>query len=463
MVTKLEAYQFTIFATMFIGYGCYAYNRKSVSFALPKLMEMGLEKSQAGLIISSQNMAYAISKFLGGILSDRMSSRVLFSVGLLFSGFATLAFSASHSVLTFTSLWFLNGFAQGCGWPACAKVLRKWFSPAQFGTWWSVMSASANISGGVSPFISAFLILNYGWRFSLVVAGIVSVILGVISMFCIVNSPTDIGLQSFVDDEKEKKNSGEISDDLYHKKNINSLIYPAYILIFNYSYIYFQATSGDKEAKVADVLRSPFLWLVSFCYMTVFCAKTSTVDWSQLYLMDDCGQTQFVGSSFVSSVETGGFFGGVLAGYLTDWVLKKELKKNHKAKGNPRMKVGIIFTAGALGCLHLLKYFVNENSSKLWITSIGMMLGACYYGPIAIYGVVATESAPSHLSGTAHAIVALAANIGAIVSGLPFSLVAKSYSWGAIFLILEVLTAITIFLMLVTRNMNSNIGKVKTR
>ncbi|XP_023212417.1 glucose-6-phosphate exchanger SLC37A4-like isoform X2 [Centruroides sculpturatus] len=430
MVTKLEAYQFTIFATMFIGYGCYAYNRKSVSFALPKLMEMGLEKSQAGLIISSQNMAYAISKFLGGILSDRMSSRVLFSVGLLFSGFATLAFSASHSVLTFTSLWFLNGFAQGCGWPACAKVLRKWFSPAQFGTWWSVMSASANISGGVSPFISAFLILNYGWRFSLVVAGIVSVILGVISMFCIVNSPTDIGLQSFVDDEKEKKNS---------------------------------ATSGDKEAKVADVLRSPFLWLVSFCYMTVFCAKTSTVDWSQLYLMDDCGQTQFVGSSFVSSVETGGFFGGVLAGYLTDWVLKKELKKNHKAKGNPRMKVGIIFTAGALGCLHLLKYFVNENSSKLWITSIGMMLGACYYGPIAIYGVVATESAPSHLSGTAHAIVALAANIGAIVSGLPFSLVAKSYSWGAIFLILEVLTAITIFLMLVTRNMNSNIGKVKTR
>ncbi|XP_067137595.1 glucose-6-phosphate exchanger SLC37A4-like [Centruroides vittatus] len=428
MVTKLEAYQFTIFATMFIGYGCYAYNRKSVSFALPKLMEMGLEKSQAGLIISSQNMAYAISKFLGGILSDRMSSRVLFSVGLLFSGFATLAFSASHSVVTFTSLWFLNGFAQGCGWPACAKVLRKWFSPVQFGTWWSVMSASANISGGVSPFISAFLILNYGWRFSLVVAGIVSVILGVVSMFCIVNSPTDIGLQSFADGEKEKKNS---------------------------------AASGDNEAKVADVLRSPFLWLVSFCYMTVFCAKTSTVDWSQLYLMDDCGQTQFVGSSFVSSVETGGFFGGVLAGYLTDWVLKNELKKNRKTKGNSRMKVGIVFTVGALGCLHLLKFYVNENSSKLWITSIGMMLGACYYGPIAIYGVVATESAPSHLSGTAHAIVALAANVGAIVSGLPFSLVAKSYSWGAIFLILEVLTAITIFLMLVTRNINSNIGKVK--
>ncbi|GBO33009.1 hypothetical protein AVEN_135575-1 [Araneus ventricosus] len=47
----------------------------------------------------------------------------------------------------------------------------QWFSPTQFGTWWSVLSASANISGGLSPFFTAFLILNYGWRFSLLLAG----------------------------------------------------------------------------------------------------------------------------------------------------------------------------------------------------------------------------------------------------------------------------------------------------
>jgi len=44
------------------------------------------------------------------------------------------------------------------------------------------------------------------------------------------------------------------------------------------------------------------------------------------------------------------------------------------------------------------------------ITIIGFVLGACLYGPIAIFGVVASESAPQHLSGTSHAIVALAAN-----------------------------------------------------
>lgn len=45
---NLQYYQLSIFTTLFIGYACYAYNRKSVSFAMPKLIEEGLQKSEAG-------------------------------------------------------------------------------------------------------------------------------------------------------------------------------------------------------------------------------------------------------------------------------------------------------------------------------------------------------------------------------------------------------------------------------
>lgn len=31
----------------------------------------------------------------------------------------------------------------------------------------------------------------------------------------------------------------------------------------------------------------------------------------------------FSGSAFISSVETGGFFGGILAGYVTDWLMRR--------------------------------------------------------------------------------------------------------------------------------------------
>lgn len=44
----LKWYQWTIFATLFVGYATYAYNRKSVSLALPQLMQKTLTKSDAG-------------------------------------------------------------------------------------------------------------------------------------------------------------------------------------------------------------------------------------------------------------------------------------------------------------------------------------------------------------------------------------------------------------------------------
>jgi OPA family glycerol-6-phosphate transporter-like MFS transporter 4 len=101
-----------------------------------------------GTISSSQNTAYAISKFLGGVLSDRISAKWLFFsgkhifklpflhrlylfcvytcfTGLVLSGGATILFSTTSSLTLFAALWFLNGFAQGAGWPACAKLLKK--------------------------------------------------------------------------------------------------------------------------------------------------------------------------------------------------------------------------------------------------------------------------------------------------------------------------------------------------
>lgn len=147
-----------------------------------------------GLIVSSQNLAYAISKFLGGILSDRISARLLFSSGLLVSGLATILFSGCESIWAYTLLWFLNGFAQGAGWPACAKVLRQWFSPETFGTYWSALSASANISGGISPFISAYIIMNFGWQTSLIFAGAISIVFGAISLLTVVDSPSKVNL-----------------------------------------------------------------------------------------------------------------------------------------------------------------------------------------------------------------------------------------------------------------------------
>ncbi|MEQ2296471.1 hypothetical protein AMECASPLE_025188 [Ameca splendens] len=71
------------------------------------------------------------------------------------------------------------------------------------------------------------------------------------------------------------------------------------------------------------------------------------------------------------------------------------------------------------------------------------MFGFSSYGPIALYGVIASESAPSNFCGTSHAVVALMANVGAFMAGLPFSTIAKQHSWDMAFWVAEVLMGIT--------------------
>lgn len=93
--------------------------------ALTPQVSRSLLPSTAGLITSSQSAAYAISKFVSGVLSDQMSARWLFSSGLLLVGLVNVVFSWSSTVPVFAALWFLNGLAQGLGWPPCGKILRK--------------------------------------------------------------------------------------------------------------------------------------------------------------------------------------------------------------------------------------------------------------------------------------------------------------------------------------------------
>lgn len=128
---------------------------------------------------------------------------------------------------------------------------------------------------------------------------------------------------------------------------------------------------------------------------------------------------KWTGSTFTSSVEWGGFLGGIVAGYLGDWAAKR--RRNQLAidptpmPGNPRMKIAIIFSGIIIVSLHFFYFNVDSQSSTAWISLIGFCLGAGLFGVINVFGVVATESAPVALSGTAHAIVALAANSKSVV------------------------------------------------
>jgi len=47
---------------------------------------------------------------------------------------------------------------------------------------------------------------------------------------------------------------------------------------------------------------------------------------------------------------------------------------------------------------------------QILISLVGFIIGFGIYGPVSLYGVMAIEAAPTHLSGTSHAIASFACN-----------------------------------------------------
>lgn len=97
---------------------------------------------------------------------------------------------------------------------------------------------------------------------------------------------------------------------------------------------------------------------------------------------------------------------------------------------------------------------------QLWILVLGAVFGFSSYGPIALFGVIANESAPPNLCGTSHAIVGLMANVGGFLAGLPFSTIAKHYSWGTAFWVAEITCAASTVAFFLLRNIRTKMGRV---
>lgn len=417
-------YRTVIFGAMFMGYTLYYFNRKTFSFVMPSVMqEIKLDKDDLGLITSSQSAAYAISKFISGVLSDQMSARWLFSSGLCLVGLVNVLFSWSSSVTIFAILWFFNGLAQGLGWPPCGKVLRKWFEPSQFGTWWAVLSCSMNLAGSLGPIIATLVAASYSWRSTLSFSGLICVGISVVCLILIKNEPSDVGLKNIELGPKKGKKGSQSAD----------------------------------ETTLKEFLLSPYLWLLCAGYLVVFGVKTCCTDWGQLFLIQDKGQSALIGSSYMSALEVGGLIGSIAAGLLSDRAVAKAGLRNY---GNPRHGLLLSMMAGMVVSLFLFRVTVTPGSPKVWILILGAVFGFSSYGPIALFGVIANESAPSNFCGTSHAIVALSANIGGFLAGLPFSTIAKHYGWDTAFWAAEMTCLAVTIVFFLLRNIQTKMGRL---
>jgi len=99
--------RYQVYAGIFVGYAGYYLVRKNFSLAMPHLIEQGYSKTELGFALSGVAIAYGLSKFIMGSVSDRSNARNFMATGLVLSALVMIVMGLVPAATASVSVMFL--------------------------------------------------------------------------------------------------------------------------------------------------------------------------------------------------------------------------------------------------------------------------------------------------------------------------------------------------------------------
>ena len=412
-VDNYPYWRFRMFYSIYLGYMVFYFTRKSLTIASPDLIsELGFTTIQIGLLITLFSVAYGISKFISGIMSDKNNPRYFFSIGLIITGIINIALSFTDAFYLFAIFWTLNAWFQGFGWPPCAKILTHWYSKKERGRWWASWNTAHNVGGAIIPIIAASASIMLGWRAALWLPGLIAIVMGLILINRLRNTPESMGLPKI----EHYKNDGIEQLNAQPAKPSATSILTKYIL------------------------NNKFIWILALSYTLIYLIRNGVNDWIMLYLIDH-GIDKIKAAGMVTLFEVGGFFGSIAAGFWSD-----QFFKGKRGPINALFALGSALTVGLL----LFSPSVILQYSAYTIFAIGFFI----FGPQMLIGVAAAELSHREAAGSATGFVGLFGYLGAAISGIPLGYVMEHWGWLGFFTTLTVAGVLAALLLSLTCAVN---------
>ncbi len=370
-----------IFAGIFIGYAGYYLLRKNFSLAMPYLVEQGYSRGELGVALSAVAIAYGLSKFLMGLVSDRSNPRYFLPFGLVMSALVMLLFGfapwATSSVSIMFVLLFLNGWFQGMGWPPSGRTMVHWWSQKERGGVVSVWNVAHNVGGGlIGPLFLLGLAWFNDWHAAFYVPAVVALAVAVFAFIAMRDTPQSCGLPS-VEHWKQDFPEGYSEG---HEREFST-----------------------KEIFVEYVLKNRLLWYIALANVFVYLLRYGVLDWAPTYLKEAKHFSVDKTSWAYFFYEWAGIPGTLLCGWLSDKLFR----------GN-RGATGVVFMLGVL--VATLVYWLNPEGNPGIDLAALVSIGFLIYGPVMLIGLQALELVPKKAAGTAAGFTGLFGYLGGSVA-----------------------------------------------
>ena len=391
----------SVFAGIFIGYAAYYLVRNNLALAIPDILREYPQHSKAelGLALTGLSIAYGVSKFLMGAVSDRSNPRYFLPLGLLLScgimmttGLVKAVYS---SIAILVLLQTLNGWVQGMGWPPCGKTMVHWFGTRERGLVVSVWNVSHNVGGAlVANFALLGVALFNDWGAKFYFNAMIAAVLAAAVFALMRDTPQSVGLPPV----EEYKND-----------------YPP-----DYSAAH-ERTFTFREIFFTYVLPNKYLWAIAIANAFVYFVRYGVVNWIPTYLETAKGFSFRESSIAWSLYEYAAIPGTIICGWMSDRVF-----------GSRRAPATILFMS--LTLVAVIVYWLNLRG-PLWIDYAALIaIGFLIYGPIMIIGLHALDLVPKKAAGTAAGFTGFFGYVfGSAIAGTGVGWIADRWGWNGVF------------------------------
>ncbi|HYM27841.1 MAG TPA: phosphoglycerate transporter protein PgtP [Steroidobacteraceae bacterium] len=407
-----------VFVGIFVGYAGYYLVRNNLALAIPDLLREHPQYSKAALgsALTGLSIAYGVSKFLMGSVSDRSNPRYFLPLGLLLSSAIMAAFgltaAATSSLFAVAAVMVLNGWVQGMGWPPCGKTMVHWFSTRERGLTVSVWNTAHNIGGALLANLALLgVMLTHDWRAKFYFNALIAALVAIGVHFLLQDTPQSRGLPPV----EQYKND-----------------YPP-----GYSEAQERVLSL-REIFFSYVLPNRYLWAIAVANAFCYFVRYGVVNWIPTYLETAKGFSFQQSSLGWSLYEYAAIPGTIACGWVSDrWF-----------KGR-RAPATMLFMA--LTLVAVIAYWLNMHG-PLWLDYVALIaIGFLIYGPIMMIGLHSLDLVPKKAAGTAAGFTGLFGYVfGSAIAGTGVGWIADRFGWGGVFTTMVGCCLLTIFFSALT-------------
>lgn len=155
-------------------------DRSAISIAAPALIEeLGLTRTDIGLLGTVFSWTYAFAQLPAGWLVDKLGARRMYFLAIAGWSIATGLMAVGSTMWHFITFRFLLGAAEAPNGPASARLTADWFPRSERGQATAIWDSGSKWGPAIAPPILTGILLGFGWHAIFVFLGVLGLILAV--------------------------------------------------------------------------------------------------------------------------------------------------------------------------------------------------------------------------------------------------------------------------------------------